>query len=497
LILLLAGAATCNALATPNSGGFDLLLATKVFSAALGFASPRVLDPVTPQTLALWGLHGVSALDPMLSADLIGGRVQLSLSGRSVFSRAAPPAGDPTGWGHAAAEVEDAAYLASGTVRAVGMQGMIQGFFDEMFNHLDPYSRYEPPAPAESEREKLSVDAGAGLGLMLRNHGVVVEDVVPDGPGQQAGIRVGDRILAVDGQRVHSNLDLARELLSGEEGTQVELRVRGLDGELRSVPVTLAYVPPETVFSERRGDMLVLRITSFVNNTAERLSAAIDAGLAGKTPPRAVVVDLRGNRGGLLRQAVTCVALFADHGVIASTSGRDPEASHDWRIDGGDLTHGLPVILLVDGRTASAAEIMAAALADLGRGVVVGSATLGKGLVQTITRLPDGGELYVTWSRVLAPKGWPIQTLGIMPQLCTSLGADRTQAFLDDLADGKQDMEKPLAASRAVRAPMPVNRALEIRAACPASEGTDDDMDAAAFLVAHPAAYKTALLPAT
>jgi carboxyl-terminal processing protease len=356
--------------------------------------------------------------------------------------------------------VENAAYANSGMVRAAGMQAMIQGFFDEMFNHLDPYSRYEPPAPAESEREKLAVDAGAGLGLMLRDRGVVVEDVVPDGPGQQAGIRVGDRIIAVDGQHVHGDLDLARELMSGDEGTEIELRVRGLDGQLRTVPVMLAYVPPETVFSERVDDMLVLRITSFVNNTAERLSAAIEAGLAGKTPPRAVVVDLRGNRGGLLRQAVTCVALFADHGVIASTAGRDPEASHDWRIDGGDLTRGMPVILLVDGRTASAAEIMAAALADLGRAVVVGSATLGKGLVQTLTRLPDGGELFVTWSRVLAPRGWPIQSLGILPQLCTSLGADKTQVFLDDLADGKQDMAKVLAASRAARAPLAVSRAL-------------------------------------
>jgi carboxyl-terminal processing protease len=495
LILLLAGTVAFKALATPSSGGFDLLLASKVFSAALSFAAPRVLDPVSPQTLALWGLHGVSTLDPALSADLIGGRVQLSSGGRSVFSRTAPPATDPVSWGHAAAEVENAAYANSGMVRAAGMQAMIQGFFDEMFNHLDPYSRYEPPAPAESEREKLAVDAGAGLGLMLRDRGVVVEDVVPDGPGQQAGIRVGDRIIAVDGQHVHGDLDLARELMSGDEGTEIELRVRGLDGQLRTVPVMLAYVPPETVFSERVDDMLVLRITSFVNNTAERLSAAIEAGLAGKTPPRAVVVDLRGNRGGLLRQAVTCVALFADHGVIASTAGRDPEASHDWRIDGGDLTRGMPVILLVDGRTASAAEIMAAALADLGRAVVVGSATLGKGLVQTLTRLPDGGELFVTWSRVLAPRGWPIQSLGILPQLCTSLGADKTQVFLDDLADGKQDMAKVLAASRAARAPLAVSRALELRASCPASEGTDDDMEAAAFLVTHPQAYRVALLP--
>jgi carboxyl-terminal processing protease len=198
----------------------------------------------------------------------------------------------------------------------------------------------------------------------------------------------------------------------------------------------------------------------------------------------------------LLRQAVTAVALLADHGVIASTAGRDPEATHDWRIDGGDLTHGLPVIVLVDGSTASAAEIMAAALADLGRGVVVGSATLGKGLVQTITRLPDGGELFVTWSRVLAPRGWPLQSLGVIPQICTSLGDAMDKKALQDLGDGRDDMEMALTRSRAARPPLPVAQALDIRAACPADEGSDADMQAAQFLVSHPKAYETALLPA-
>jgi len=494
MILLVVGAVSARAVATPNTAGFDLSLASRVFSAALAFAAPRVLDPVTPETLALWGLHGISALDPALSADLIAGKLQLSTNGHAIFARAAPAASDAAGWGRAAAEVEDAALLNSETLRATGTQGLIQGFFDEMFNHLDPYSRYEPPSPAEAERTKLSVDAGAGLGLMLHDHRVTVEDVVPDGPGQQAGIRVGDSIIAIEGHHVHGRLDLARDLLSGPDGAEILVRVRGLDGQVRDVPLTLAYVPPETVFSERVGDMLVIRITSFVNNTAERLSAAIEAGLAAKPAPSAVVVDLRGNRGGLLRQAVTSVALFADHGVIASTAGRDPDATHDWRIEGGDLTHGLPVIVLVDGRSASAAEIMAAAIADLGRGVVVGSATLGKGLVQTITRLPDGGELFVTWSRVLAPRGWPIQSLGVLPQICTSLPGQKTHQELADLAGGKLDLATPLAASRSVRPPLSIEKALEIRAACPASEGTDADMEAATFLTQHPDAYKAALL---
>jgi carboxyl-terminal processing protease len=210
---------------------------------------------------------------------------------------------------------------------------------------------------------------------------------------------------------------------------------------------------------------------------------------------QAVILDLRDNRGGLLRQAVTGVALFADSGVIASTAGRDPAAAHDWRIDGGgDLTQGMRLIVLVDGRTASAAEVMAAALADLGRAVVVGSTTLGKGLVQTLTQLPDGGELYVSWSRILAPRGWPLQGLGVMPQVCTSLGFDRVQDELRTLRSGDAAMQQAVAASRAARPGLTPAEAVALRAPCPAAEGSDLDMYVARYLASHTEAYTAALL---
>lgn len=135
---------------------------------------------------------------------------------------------------------------------------------------------------------------------------------------------------------------------------------------------------------------------------------------------------------------------------------------------------------------------MAAALEDQGRAVVVGSATLGKGLVQTIATLPDGGELFVSWSRVLAPAGWPIQGLGVLPQLCTSLGQDQTTAQLQSLDRGAQTMEPALTRHRAARAPLPAAEILALRNACPASEARDADLTAARFLITHPQAYAAA-----
>ncbi|MEJ0046243.1 MAG: S41 family peptidase [Rhodospirillales bacterium] len=476
--------------------GFDVKLAAHVFAAALAFTAPRVLDPVTPADLTLWGLHGITAIDPSLSTDRHGTLVRLTTADRLVLTRPAPPADDANGWGRVAAEINDAAYATSTVLRQAGFQAMLQSFFDEMFNHLDPYSRYVPPTPAEAARSRLSVDAGAGLHLLHHKGGLAVSDVVPGGPGAAAGARVGDRILSVNGRDVRAaSADHVQSLLTGAEGGEVAVRVRGLDGATRTLLLTLAYVPPETVFSTRDQELQVVRVTAFDGNTAERLSQALEAAMVATPPPAALVIDLRGNRGGLLRQAVTAVALLAEQGVIASTAGRDPQATHDWRIDGGgDLTHGMKLLLLVDANTASAAEIMAAALADLGRGVVIGSATLGKGLVQTITRLPDSGELYVTWSRVLAPKSWPIQTLGVMPQVCTSRGAQDLHRQLDDLAAGHWDLADAVGHSRSARAPLPMAQALELRQPCPAAEGSDADMAAAHFLATHPIAYHAALL---
>jgi carboxyl-terminal processing protease len=381
-------------------------------------------------------------------------------------------------------------------MREAGGQAAIQSFFDEMFSRLDPYSRYVPPAPAEMVRDRLSVDAAAGLTLVrVRTH-LIVSAMAPAGPAAESGVRIGDRLVSVDDISMrHRSASSVQTMLTGQEGEERMLRVRGLDGVSRTVPITLAYVPPETVFATRDGDLLTLRVSQFDGNTAERLSQEIEAGMAVQPAPAAMIVDLRGNRGGLLRQAVTSVALFAEHGVIASTAGRDPQAAHDWRIDdGGDLTHGRSVIVLVDGRTASAAEIMAAALADLGRAVVVGSSTFGKGLVQTLTTLPDGGELYVSWSRVLAPRLWPLQGLGVMPQVCTSRGDADVKHQLADLMDGHNDMAQAVMNERNARAPVSTARVLALRQPCPVANGTDEDVVAARFLAHRPRAYDAALI---
>ncbi len=472
-----------------------------VTAAALAFITPYALDAVKPPDLALWGLRGLTTLDPRLTPDIRSdepGKPVLRLIGpsRVLLARPAPAEGDYAGWGEAVAQTVRAGWDASDPVRRAGTGGVIRTFFDELFNHLDPYSRYAPPEEARGERLRRAGRASLGIDPGIARGAIVVRMLEAGGAAAQAGVKPGERILSVDGQPLPGNdLQLARTLLSGPDGSEAELSLRGHDGKVRNMTLTRALLPPETVTATTQGDTLVISMTSFARNTAARLAQELIRGVAATPPPRGVVIDLRGNRGGVLQQAVAAAAMLQKDGLVASTAGRNQAAAHDFVADGRDLSAGLPVVVLVDGRTASAAEIMAASLADQRRAVVIGSATLGKGLVQTITSLPDGGELFVSWSRVLAPRGWPIQGLGVLPQLCTSAGQDAAQQQFEELRHGEQRMATALARHRAARPPLSAQAALDLRNACPAAEGREEDMSMARRLIGAPTAYAAALLP--
>jgi carboxyl-terminal processing protease len=483
---------------------FDLSLAASVFTAALAFIAPRTLEPVSVQQLALWGLSAPGSIDNALATELRDGTVVLLQGGKLIYTRPVPADDAPESWGVLIADVLDAAAKASPSFAAAGTRGAISGVFDSMFDHLDPYSRYVGPGDADTDRANRDGEAGLGISIARFGHDVIVTDVNADGPGGEAGIRVGDRVIDIDGDpAADEDLETLQGWLGGLEGTDVTITVRSRTGRPRTLEITRAVIPPESVFASQAGDILVLRITRFSVDTDHRMQRELEQGLAPATltrhpvrgPVRGIVIDLRGNRGGRLNTAVAATELVLGKGVIATTAGRNPMAAHTWSADVGDKAGDRPIVVLVDGRTASAAEVMAAALSDQGRAVVVGSATLGKGLVQAVkSDLPDDGELFVSWSRLFAPDGWPLQGLGVLPQVCTSLGQEALSQQLEALNHGEQPMATELARHNAARAPLPTAQALALRTACPAAEGRDADMAAAKFLISHPAAYQAARL---
>lgn len=483
-----------------------------VYAEALTFVAPRTLEPLSVPRLALFGLQGLTSLDPALQVTSNEGRLRLSRRGQVLADLPEPrevppeaqrdpdrgPSRDPAAaaWARSAASLTESAYAQSPALRRAGTQGVIQCFFDEMFSHVDSYSRYVPPIEAGADRATRAGKAGLGLVVGQRGRLIEVRSVVRDSPAAIAGIKPGEILFAIDGQRTEDQ-DPATiaSLLSGAENSAVTLSLRGRDGRIREVDLVRVMVPPETVFAQRLADVLVLRITSFSNSTASHIALSVQDAMSETHPVNGIVLDLRDNRGGLLRQAVTAADTFLPAGLVAVTTGRDPDANHIWRSAEGELAENVPLVILVDGRTASAAEILAGALSDRGRAVVVGSSTLGKGLVQTIDPLPDGGELFVTWSRLLTPLGWPVQGIGVLPQVCTSLGPEALGREMAALSLGFQPMADALRRHNAARVPVPATEELAIRAYCPAAEAKPADLDAARTLIANPAAYAAALPP--
>ena len=494
LILLISASASARAQAP---GAFDPRIVTSVYVEALGFMYPRVLEETPISRMTIWGLRGLNAIDPALTVATTDGRARLFMQGRQVFEAPLPRDESAVAWANTAAALAVVAEGLSQPVRRVGAAGIIQSFFDELFNHLDPYSRYVGPTAAVADRDRREGRAGLGIAVITRGGSVLIRSIIRESPADMLGLRVGDAILAIDRKPVRGlEVRDVMALIEGEEDSAIQVTWRGRDGRVRDATVAREMVPPETVFAEMVGNALLIRITGFSRTTDAHLLAVLRDAFGGGRPPDGIIVDLRGNRGGLVRQAVSAADILLPPGVVAITAGRAPEANHVWQSYADELGEDIPVVVIVDGRTASAAEILAGALADRGRAVVIGSTTQGKGLVQTLTGMPDGGELFITWSRVLAPLGWPIQGLGLLPQLCTSRGLDAARRQLDALSGRRQPMAADLAAHRAARAPLSQTRVQQLQAPCPPSEARESDIDIARALLGNPVAYQTALFPA-
>jgi len=499
LVMLVLAAMPRVACAQAAAIGFDAATAASVWSAALAYIQPRALDALSLPQMTIWGLNGLAALDPDLNTTLQDGTIRLYGPDQLLAAVPAPAADDAQGWGAAAAKIAAAAYRASPALQQAGTGGIIANFFDELFNHFDPYSRYEPPEQAARDELMITGIAGTGLTLGASGSHVVISAVAADSPAANAGLIPGTIVLSMAGGAAYPGaLRRLNEAQEGLQGSTMALKV--LDPANPTAPesltLTRGFIPPQTVLpipSPVPG-IAAFKITGFNEGTGDQFAAALGAAMSADPPPAGLLLDLRGNRGGILRQAVLVADSLLPTGTIAIAQGRDPDADQKFTAEGADLTNGLPIIILVDGQTASAAEILSAALADNRRAVVIGSETLGKGLVQTLTSLPDGGELFITWSRVLAPRGWPLQSLGVMPQICTSLGDLALESQLTSLNDGTNLLAGPLAQARTTRANAGIDEILSVRDACPADLGTAADLTAAAYLFSHPPAYQAALI---
>jgi carboxyl-terminal processing protease len=316
-------------------------------------------------------------------------------------------------------------------VRPVDDSELINAAIEGMVSNLDPHSSYmDAKAFADMQITTKGEFGGVGIEVTMENGLVKVVTPIDDTPAAKAGIRAGDYIAAIDGASVQGlSLDQAIDKMRGQVGAKITLTILRTGDKTAprkpfDVTLTRAVVAVDKVTWRREGDIGYIRMPGFNENTASGLEKAvkdlkkqIGSGIKG------YVLDLRNNPGGLLDQAVQVSDDLLPSGEIVSTRGRHPEDTDRYDAHPGDITDGKPVIVLVNGGTASASEIVAGALQDHHRATILGMTSFGKGSVQSILPLGEGGgALRLTTARYYTPSGHSIQAQGIVPDIMVAFG---------------------------------------------------------------------------
>lgn len=307
-------------------------------------------------------------------------------------------------------------------VDQVDDERLIRGAIDGMLASLDPHSSYLDARDFENLMSTTDGNyGGLGLTVTMEDGAVKVIAATRGTPADRAGIKAGDFITHIDGQLFFGGtLDEAVERMRGDPGTSVRLRVirAGRDQPLE-LTVTRAIIDIPAVRSELRDRVGIITVTTFNRNTTEMARRAIaEMERNPNTAPLGYVLDLRSNPGGLLDQAIGLSDLFLERGEVVSQRGRRRTDIERYYAEPGDVTNGKPIVVLVDAGSASAAEIVAAALQDHRRGLVMGERTFGKGSVQTLVPLGNSNTaLRLTTARYYTPSGRSVQEGGVSPDI--------------------------------------------------------------------------------
>ena len=308
-------------------------------------------------------------------------------------------------------------------VEEVDEGDLIEAAINGMLQSLDPHSSYLSPDMAAEMREQTRGEFG-GLGIEVTQEEGWVKVVTPmDGtPAFEAGVESGDFITQVNGESLLGlTLNEAVEMMKGPVGSEIIITVvrEGVD-EPFDISIIRDTIKLTAVRTRVEGNSVVMRVSTFNDQTYPNLLNGLQKNveeLGGIENVEGFVLDLRNNPGGLLSQAVAVSDAFLDAGEIVSTRGREPQDGDRYNAQPGDLAEGKPLVVLINGGSASASEIVAGALQDHRRAIVVGTRSFGKGSVQTVMPLRQNGAMRLTTARYYTPSGRSIQALGVSPDI--------------------------------------------------------------------------------
>ncbi len=473
---------------------------SRLFARSLDEITDLYIEPITTRQLVLAGTARLAALDDKLTIsespathDRMGFAV--NYAGRTVATPSLPGAPDSQDWGILVGNLIAAAKQASPKVAAMPQEAIDKAVFDGITGLLDRFSRYSTPEIAREQRA--ARDGFGGIGVTLDGaDGFKVTAVTAQGPADRAGIRPDDRVVAIDGRPTAglTQSEVIRQL-RGPIASSLTVTIQRPGGpQPRQVQLRRALVVVPTVAVSRTGNVPTFRIAGFNQSTTKNLAAALtDMQRQAGGRLDGIILDLRSNPGGLLDQAVSLADLFIHDGPIVSTVGRHPASKQYFGASGDGIAPRLPIAVLINGGSASASEIVAAALQDVGRAVVIGTSSYGKGTVQTVLRLPNEGELTLTWARLVAPSGYLLQTHGVIPTVCTGDLIDNDTALQTAMQRAGGTAPGALSAPRA-RAALDERGWQALRNACPARPTSPAlDVKLAERLLSDPRLYSAAL----
>jgi carboxyl-terminal processing protease len=465
-----------------------------LFSEGYDKISYYYIESTNAERLGVAGLAKLSTLDASISVERQGGAVVMVQNGAVIGRYEAPEATDTSGWGGVTASALDTARHASPKIAATSEDQLDKIVFDGAIGTLDRFSRYATPDAAREQRAERNGFDGIGVTLDSAETEVRILSVLPDGPAEHAGLKADDRIISIDGTPTSTlTRDQVVQRLRGPAGTRVLVGIeRSGEAQPMSLSVSRSHIVLPTVTMKREGRIAVFRISSFNQETYEQLDDALDKArheIGGR--PAGIVLDLRDNPGGLLDQSVKVASLFMDGGIVVSTTGRLLESRKPYPASGNHRGEGIPLAVLVNGGSASASEIVAAALQDSGRAVVIGTSSYGKGTVQTVLHLENDGELTVTWAKLLTPEGYVLHEHGVVPTVCTA-----------DLGDDEQSVARAIQTGTAAgtglagrpRATLDEQGWTDLRKTCPTQRvDRAADLKIAQRLLLDPVLYSRAL----
>lgn len=307
-------------------------------------------------------------------------------------------------------------------VEPVTDEDLVKNALNGMLTSLDPHSSYLTEKDFADMRVQTSGEfGGLGIEVTMADGFVKVVSPIDDTPASKAGVKAGDFIVAIDGETVMGlSLNDAVDKMRGKVGTKIKLTIQR-EGTPEPIEMELSrdIIRIQSVKHRiEQEDVGYIRISTFNQNTQSALESAIsDIKKKGGDKVIGYVIDLRNNPGGLLDQAISVSDSFLDKGEIVSTRGRNEQDTQRDNATPGDLINGKPIIVLINGGSASASEIVAGALQDHRRALILGTQSFGKGSVQTVIPLPGHGAMRLTTARYYTPSGRSIQAMGIEPDI--------------------------------------------------------------------------------